>query len=96
MRTSTVDAFKTIKLNLGGFRSGHDRHNNGEEMGASFMGFYWTSTVQNNKNAVAFELDMTNKPFFARSAKANGYSVRCIKINGKTYNILDFFSGLKS
>ena len=76
--SNAKDAFHKIKLALSGFRVGYDR-NNDEVKGASYMGFYWTSTIKEDKYAVALNLYITRKPFDGYSSKASGYSVRCMK-----------------
>lgn len=77
--SSSKDSFRKIKLSLGGFRVGHNRNNNGKSRGTSYMGHYWTSTTKKDKYAIAFEIDITEKPFFSESSKASGNLVRCMK-----------------
>ena len=78
--SSPKDAFHKIKLSLSGFRVGHDMNNNGKVRGASYMGFYWTSTIKHDKNAVAaFKIDIGVEPTYHYHAKASGNSVRCMK-----------------
>jgi len=73
------DAFKKLKLTLGGIRQGIEvKHYTGEILAAGLMGRYWTATIAQNGSIVSYDIDQVS--FVENKMRSiNGASVRCVK-----------------